>query len=118
MVNIKSDISGKKKNKKTVVDLFVGDLALVHDCLIRNSFYLPVDVLTDTRYIIREPVVLTHKDFLLAVNDKIIYPVTIEGSVELVFRAKFVGISSRTDTLQNKTYTIAKVWYGEEPSHG
>lgn len=85
---------------------------------IRSSFYLPLEVLRDSRFAIAPIRVITGDQYsilakLSAAGDCATIGLTNDGaSKRMLENAKQVGISERTIAATKETILVAKIWYG------
>lgn len=80
---------------------------------VRNSFYLPIQVLKNPDFRIDSIVVISGKQFIEVGYDK---TAKLEGaSIRMLSAAKAVGISHRKFILTDEYVVIVKLWYGSIP---
>lgn len=76
---------------------------------LRNSFYLPVQILKDPAFAVNPIVVITGAAFKREYE----FTATCEGAnCDMLVSAKSVGISTREIIATGERIIIAKIWYG------
>lgn len=83
---------------------------------VKNSFFLPVDVLTSKLFRIEAIVVFEGKEiaeFISSKTERSNWTAKCEGaSVQMVAAARHVGVSCRKILATQERVLIAKIWYG------
>lgn len=106
-----------KKQKPVIsADIAADNVRIPPLAFIMNSFYLPVDVLTDTDYKVEAIKQCTGWEFQQFMESKAAddWVITVEGATKhMLFAARTVGVSCRYVRETGLRVMIAKLWYGE-----
>ena len=83
---------------------------------LRTSFYLPVQVLRDGRWVVEPIKVVTGEEFASFIDDEDLtanWTVKVEGATkQMLTNSKFVGLSARCEKATGKRTMLCKLWYG------
>lgn len=116
MNNVIKLVPSKKNRPVTSGELFDPPTAVTPDEFIRNSFYLPVDVLTSDKFKIESIKITSGQELrnFVATEEADKWSIVAEGaSHNMLWVAKQIGVSCRQILATGEKIMVVKLWYGD-----